>query len=317
MEYRDYYKILGVSKKASQDDIKKAYRKLAKKYHPDLNPGDTAAEQKFKEINEAYEVLGDEQKRKKYDSFGQHFNFENGTNFDPSQFGWGRRTYKSSGGSGFSDFFDMVFGDGDLDLGDILSGFGRGSSQFSGFSGSDPFEYQSPSQDVETDIDMDIQSAFKGEHRILSLRGADGRVRRIKVKVPAGVRDGDKIRLKGQGIDGGDLIVTIHIKDSHPYVLEGMDVVMELSVLPWEAALGIKASVTVLDGQTITVRVPSCISSGQKLRIPGKGYRDRKGKRGDLFIKLKIVMPPRLSDEEKALYANLKRLSTWNPRRDR
>ena len=215
MEYKDYYKILGLSKDATQDDIKRAYRKLAKKYHPDLNPNDKEAEKCFKEINEAYQVLGDEKKRKKYDRFGSSFNFQNGTHFDPSQYGWSRRSY-STGGSGFSDFFDMFFGDDAIDLDTILRQYTTGQYSYSGF-GTNPYGdftagSYAQSQDINIDIDIDIFLAQGGGHRIFSLKRPDGSLKRLKVNIPAGILDGDKIRLKGQGQSGGDLIVTVHIQ---------------------------------------------------------------------------------------------------------
>lgn len=296
MEYKDYYKILGVSKDASQDDIKRAYRKNAKKYHPDLNPDDREAERRFKEINEAYQVLGDENKRKKYDAFGSGANFQNGTHFDPSQYGQYRRTY-STGSTDFSDFFNMFFGGDEMDLGDLFTGFTSGQSHVQ-------------RRDVEVDMKVDILLAQRGGERTLSLRRPDGSARRLKVKIPAGILDGEKIRLKGQGESGGDLIITMHIEDSQGFSLDGHDVEKEVSIQPWEAALGTKLTVDTLDGQRISVNIPSGTSSGQKLRVQGKGYRDRKGIKGNMYIKTKIVLPKRLTAEEKELYKKLKELSS-------
>lgn len=296
MEYKDYYKILGVSKDASQDDIKRAYRKNAKKYHPDLNPDDREAERRFKEINEAYQVLGDENKRKKYDAFGSGANFQNGTHFDPSQYGQYRRTY-STGSTDFSDFFNMFFGGDEMDLGDLFTGFTSGQSHVQ-------------RRDVEVDMKVDILLAQRGGERTLSLRRPDGSTRRLKVKIPAGILDGEKIRLKGQGESGGDLIITMHIEDSQGFSLDGHDVEKEVSIQPWEAALGTKLTVDTLDGQRISVNIPSGTSSGQKLRVQGKGYRDRKGIKGNMYIKTKIVLPKRLTAEEKELYKKLKELSS-------
>lgn len=296
MEYKDYYKILGVSKDASQDDIKRSYRKYAKKYHPDLNPGDREAERRFKEINEAYQVLGDEEKRKKYDAFGSGANFQNGTHFDPSQYGQYRRTY-STGSTDFSDFFNMFFGGDEMDLGDIFTGFTSGQSHIQ-------------RQDIEVDMKVDIFLAQRGGERTLSLRGPDGSIRRLKVKIPAGILDGEKIRLKGQGESGGDLIITMRIQESQGFSLDGHDIEKEVFIQPWEAALGTKLTVETLDGQRIAVNISPSTSSGQKLRIPGKGYRDRKGKKGNMYIKTRIVLPKHLTSEEKALYKKLKDLSS-------
>ena len=319
MEYKDYYKILGVSKESTQDEIKSAYRKLAKKYHPDLNPGDKNAEFHFKEINEAYQVLGDEEKRKKYDAFG-NYDFQGGTNFDPSQFGWSNRQYKSNGGQGFSDFFDMLFGDNGIDFNSIFGTSGRRSSNFSGGS---PFGFSASNmssnyngQDVETEITIDLKSAFNGAETVLSLRNPDRTIRKIKVKIPAGVLEGDKIRLKGQGINGGDLLINIHINSGDGLSIKGRDIYEDLPILPWEAALGAKASARTIDGERIIIKIPPGTSSGRKFRVSGKGYRDRQGQRGDLYISVRIVLPGRLSAEEERQYIKLKEISRWNPRRE-
>ena len=296
MSKRDYYDILGIDRNATEGDIKKAYRTLAKKYHPDLNPGDKEAERRFKEINEAYQVLGDEQKRKKYDAFGSSSNFEHGTHFDPSQYGQYRRTYTTNG-RGFSDFFNMFFGDGGIDLDDMFTGFTKGQSHVQG-------------RDVKVDMNIDIFIAQKGGERRLSLRRPDGAIRRLKVKIPAGILDGEKIRLKGQGESGGDLIITVHIQNSGGFKLDGHDIEREVSIQPWEAALGTKLTVNTLEGQKISLNISPCTSSDQRFRIPRKGYRDRKGIRGDMYIRTKIVLPKRLTSEEKELYMKLKELSS-------
>jgi curved DNA-binding protein len=318
MEYKDYYKILGVSKDAGQEEIKKAYRRLAKKYHPDANPGDKGAEQKFKEINEAYQVLSDEEKRKKYDTFGNYYDFQNGMNFDPSDFGWHRRTHTAGGGS-FSDFFEMFFGENGLDLDSILEGFAgqrftKRSSPF-GFSGHfyDTATMQM-GQDIETDVEIDLAQAFNGGDRILSVRGRDGTVKRIRMKIPPGVLDGDKIRLRGQGVNGGDILVTIRIKEEEERRLQGLDIIQDVPILPWEAVLGATVTVKSLDEQKFSVKIPPGTTTGKKFRISGMGYRDRKGNRGDLYIRTKIVIPQRISRKEKELYQKLKEISEWNPR---
>ncbi|HHW70858.1 MAG TPA: J domain-containing protein [Clostridiales bacterium] len=313
MEYKDYYKILGVSRDATQDDIKRAYRKLAKKYHPDLNPNDKEAEKRFKEINEAYQVLGDEEKRKKYDAFGNNFNFRDGAHFDPSQYGWSRRTYRTTSDRGFSDFFNMFFGEDAIDFDSIFRDFTVGQSGYSGFGANsyDDFRGDSytPSRDLEVDMNIDIFLAQRGGERILSLRRPNGQLKRIKVKIPAGILDGDKIRLKGQGEGGGDLIITVHIEDSRGFKLNGRDIEKEVYIQPWEAALGTKLIVETLDGQKISIRIPPNTSSGKRFRIPGKGYKDRKGNVGDMYVKIMIEIPKYLSPEERDLYKKLKELS--------
>jgi len=312
LEYKDYYKILGVSKNASQDEIKKAYRELAKKYHPDANKNDPAAEKRFKEISEAYEVLKDPEKRKKYDAFGSNYNFQNGMNFDPSQYGWRTRSY-SSGSSGFSDFFDMFFGDGGIDLDEIFAGFRRNRGPFTFHSFN---EGMGPSaQDTELEIEVGIEEAYQGTSRTISVQTQSGISRKLKVKIPAGVMEGDKIRLKGQGTYGGDLNITVRIKNEDGIKLDGLNIIKEIPVAPWEAALGEKVQVQTLDGQSIALKLPPGISSGQKLRIQGKGYRDRNGHRGDFFVMIKVVLPKKITPQEKELYMKLRDIAQWNPRR--
>ncbi|MFO7294545.1 MAG: J domain-containing protein [Clostridia bacterium] len=315
MEYKDYYKILGVSRDATQEEIKRAYRRLAKKYHPDANPGDKEAEQKFKEINEAYQVLGDEEKRKKYDAFGQYYDFQNGMNFDPSDFGWQRRTY-TTGGSGFSDFFEMLFGENGLDLDSIFEGFAKRGGPFSFSRRFYNTAAAHKGQNMETEVEVDLEQAFNGGDRILSIRGRDGSIKRIRMKIPAGILDGDKIRLRGQGIDGGDLIVTVRIKPGEGWELQGLDLIKDVPVLPWEAVLGTTVTVKSLNGQKFSVKIPAGTSTGKKLRISGMGYMDRKGNRGDLYIRIKIVIPEHITPQEKELYQKLKEISQWNPRGD-
>ncbi|PQQ66866.1 DnaJ C-terminal domain-containing protein [Acetivibrio saccincola] len=305
MEYKDYYKILGVDKNATQDEIKKAYRKLAKKYHPDVNKNNKEAERKFKEVNEAYEVLGDEEKRKKYDTFGSHYNFQDGYDFDPSQFGFGnvRYEYRTTGDSqGYSDFFNMFFGrDSGFDFSSFFSEF-RGAGR-----------YSRKGEDVEVQIEISLEEGYKGVEKRLNLRSVKGE-KKISFKVPKGVKDGEKIRLKGQGREGtgggpnGDLILSVKIKQEGNYTLEGNDITTTLDILPWTAALGGKADVDTLDGR-IKIKIPEGIQSDSKIRVAGKGYIDKNGKRGDLYIKIRIVNPKIITAEMKKLFKELDRIS--------
>lgn len=317
MEYKDYYKILGVDKNASTDEIKKAYRKLAKKYHPDLNPGNKEAEQKFKDINEAYEVLGDEEKRKKYDAFGSGYNFTDGQHFDPSQFGFEnfgngyRYTYTTTGGEGFSDFFNMFFGedlfsDNDFGIGDL---FGRraGRTKSRG-------HYYEPKPQYESEIDISLEEAYRGTTRTISFR-VGNETKSISVKIPQGILPGKKIKIKGEkaGIDG-DIYLKVNIKPDKRYKLEGLDVYQKVELLPWEAALGSKITVNTLSGDKIRVNIPPNMSGGKKIRIPKRGYRDMKGNIGDLYIEINIVNPPNLTEEQKKLYERLQSITKHNPR---
>lgn len=301
MEYKDYYKILGVDKNASENDIKKAYRKLAKKYHPDLNPNNSKAQEKFKEINEAYEVLGDPEKKKKYDTFGSGYNFTGGQHFDPSQFGY---TYTSTGNAGdFSDFFNMFFG-----------GMGNTSR---GFSFSDIFGGRgrtSPSrQSFESELEITLEEGFNGTTKDVSLNYG-GEIKRLSIKVPKGIFPGKKLKVKGEkwGING-DIFFKINLKEDGKNRLEGLDIISKVDVLPWEAALGTTAVINTLSGK-IKVNIPKGIANGKKIRIPRKGYVDTKGNTGDLYIEINIVNPPVLSEEELKLYERLSEISTFNPR---
>lgn len=303
MEYKDYYEVLGVDKASSQDDIKKSFRKLAKKYHPDLNQGDEAAQERFKEINEAYEVLGDEEKRKQYDTFGS--NFSQGQNFDPSDYGFGGGGYSYSGGGGedFSDFFNAFFGGGargggGFNMDDLFSQGQRSTTQ------------RRPS--YNSSLGVSIKDAYTGVTRNVGLN-IDGQVRNVDVKIPKGILPGQKLRVKGEkfGVDG-DILFEINLQDDKKLELDGLDIIKTVDVLPWEAALGSEMVVETLNGK-IKVNIPKNIETGKRIRIPKKGYKDRKGNVGNLFLKINIINPPTLSDEEKELYEKLKEISTYKP----
>ncbi len=307
MEYKDYYKILGVEKSSSQDEIKKAYRKLAKKYHPDLNPNDDKAQEKFKEINEAYEVLGDEEKKKKYDTFGSGYNFTNGQNFDPSQYGFEgfgdgySYTYTTSGGD-FSDFFNMFFGGG---------GSQKTNSRMGGFDIGDLFggrkaaKKETPS--YESELSITLEEGYQGATKDITLN-IGGERKSLSINIPKGILPGKKLKVKGEkwGIKG-DILFKINFIEDVKNKLDGLNITSKLDLLPWEAALGEKKVVTTLDGK-IKIDIPKAISSGKKIRIPKKGYKDMKGNQGDLFVEINIVNPPTLTDEEIKLYEKLRQI---------
>jgi curved DNA-binding protein len=305
MEYKDYYKILGVDRNSSNDEIKKAYRKLAKKYHPDLNPDDKGAQEKFKDINEAYEVLGDENKRKKYDTFGNGYNFTNGQNFDPSQYGFEdlgngyRYTYSTGGGEGFSDFFNMFFGGGDFDIKDLFGGK-RASRQKA--------YYEPEPQKYESEINITLEEGYNGTTKTVSFR-IGNETKSLSVKVPKGILPGKKIKIKGEkaGING-NVYLKVNIILQEKVKLEGLDIYKRVDLFPWDAALGTKIVVDSLGGK-IKVAVPSNMEGGKKIRIPRRGYRDMKGNMGDLYIEVNIVNPPNLTEEQKRLYEQLKNVS--------
>lgn len=312
MEYKDYYKILDVDKNASESDIKKSFRKLAKKYHPDLNPNDTKAQEKFKEVNEAYEVLGDADKRKKYDQFGSNYDFANGQNFDPSQYGFGggQYTYTTSSGGDFSDFFNMFFGGG-----------GGGSSSSRGFNINDLFgggsrkASRASRQSYESHLNITIDEGYNGTTKEVYLNYG-GENKKISIKVPKGILPGKKIKVKGEkwGIDG-DILFEIKFIEDNRNKLEALDITSIVDILPWEAALGTKIVVTTLSGK-IKIDIPKGIKGGHKLRIPKKGYKDMKENMGDLYLEINIVNPPSLSEKEAELYEELSKLSKYNPREE-
>jgi len=299
MQYKDYYKILGVDKNATQEEIKKAYRKLAKKYHPDSNPGDKKAEEKFKEINEAYEVLGDEEKRKKYDKFGNMY-FQNGMNFDPSQFGnfEFRRSH-----NGFSDFFNMFFGDYGINLDDLFGG--RFSGFKTGFAGNNAMR----GEDIETEIFITPEEGLEGSEKTFTVRTESG-MKTLSVKIPKGIPEGGKIKLAGQGRPGigggpnGDLYLVVRFKEGK-YKLEGNNLIRKTEIYPWTAALGGEIKVEAPDG-IIQVKIPAGIQTDQKIRVPRQGYGKTRETRGDLYILIKIVNPRYLTAEQKKLYEMLK-----------
>jgi len=310
MKYRDYYEVLGLSKDASQEQIKKAYRKLAKAYHPDANPGNKEAEEKFKEINEAYEVLGDPEKRRKYDQLGSRFNFANGYDFDPSQFGFNTRNarYEFRGSSGFSDFFDMFFGSGGINLDDL---FGMGDAGFKhrGFSSGHAFAHKG--EDIETEIKISVADGIMGNEKQISIRTPSG-MKKLAIKIPRGIQPNGKIRLKGQGGKGrnggpdGDLLLVVNFKDED-ITINGTDLIQKFEIKPWTAAVGGKETVTTPDGRII-VSVPAGIRSGESIRIPGKGYPNSIGGRGDLYLKVSINNPPHLNEKQLELFRKLKEL---------
>jgi curved DNA-binding protein len=338
MQFRDYYATLEVPRTATADDIKKSYRRLSKKYHPDVNVGSKAAEDKFKEIGEAYEVLKDPEKRKRYDRLGA--NWKQGVDFDPAAAGFGGGRGNPFGGgawqnvewstgdfggfrggaqppSGFSDFFDTFFAQ--------QGGPGRQQRRRGGQA---PFEPRR-GNDREAEVHITLEEALVGGQRTVTWQqpvvGPDGG-RRLEeksytVKIPKDARDGLKIRLKGEGEAGlgggpaGDLFLTVRFSP-HPRftVIDGADLVARLAVAPWEAASGAKVSFATLDGE-VKLTVPPAPTSGSKLRLKGKGLPKKDGERGNLTVELVVAMPPELNDEEKALLGRWAALRPgWTPR---
>lgn len=312
MKYKDYYEILGVDKEASQADIKKSFRKLAKQYHPDTNAGNKKSEEKFKEINEAFEVLGDEEKRKKYDMFGNSGHFHQGMDFDPSQYssqfdfgnyGGGTYTYTTDS-KDFSDFFNMFFGsNGSFD--NIFEG-AKTRNYHRGYT-----HEELKGQDVESEIKIDITEAYKGIKKQITLNTGMG-TSSISVNIPSGILPSKKIKLKGQGLPGpsgkkGDLYLKVHFNENKKYILNGLDLTTFAEIFPWEAYFGTEKIIETMDGK-IKIKIPSKIQSGQKIKITDKGYKDMKGNKGHLYVEIKIVNPSSLPPEGEEAYKKLQQL---------
>ena len=304
MEFKDYYKILGVSKSASQDEIKKAYRKLAVKYHPDKNPGDKTAEQKFKEISEAYEVLADPEKRSKYDSLGKDWKQyeQTGGGFGGQGSGTQYRRYTGDmedlfGDSGFSEFFESIFG----------GGFGERTKQRRQGGFRDYSQNAMKGQDYKAEVHLTIEEAFQGVTKMLTVNG-----QKLRVSFKPGIRDGQKLRLKGKGGVGmsnganGDLYLTVRVDERPGMSRDGDDLYMNHHVDLYTAVLGGETLVSTLDGQ-VKVKVSPGSQNNTKLRLKNKGFQnyERPSKRGDLYVNLIVDIPKRLSDKEKKLFREL------------
>ena len=293
VQFKDYYEILGVSKTATEDELKKAFRKLARKFHPDVAEDKKNAEAKFKEINEAYEVLSDPAKRKKYDALGPNWDQQSaGGGFSRGRPG-GAEEY-NFGGTGFSDFFEQFFGGG---------GGGPGQRGFGG---------PQRGQDVETDIMVTIDAVLQGSTRTVSFRrGPQGKVESYQVKIPAGVREGQRIRLAGKGEPGGnqgiagDLFLNVRISRHPDYLIEGDDLIHTVSVNPAQAVLGTEAFVPTPDGR-VKVKIPGGTQPGGKMRLRGKGLPGRNNSgRGDLYVVVEVEIPTKISSAERELWEKL------------
>ena len=294
MIFKDYYKILSLeTNKVSSEQIKNAYRIAAKKYHPDVNSEDRLSEEKIKDINEAYRVLSNSSTKRKYDRM------------------WvsnvGKKKYEEasrSTGSIFSDFFNMFFGNNP----EVIEEKHKRNEKIS-----------IKGENVDTSIDVGLEESFYGLDKKLSLRTVDGKMKVFTVTIPAGIRNGEKIRLLGQGKEGinggknGDLFIKVNVKNNKKFKLKGNDLYTDLYLTPWEAALGTRTEVMSIDEPT-QLYIPEGVQTGEIIRIPGKGYKDGKGGRGDLVAEIKVMVPKKLSQEERKLFENLNKISTFNPR---
>lgn len=309
VEYKDYYKLLEVSRNATDEDIRKSYKKLARKYHPDLNPDNKEAEARFKDINEAYEVLKDPEKRKLYDQLGP--NWQQGAQFNQQNFGGGGQFHFNSSGGNFSDFFETIFGG--------MGGMG-GSSSFR----DDPFaEFSRPKRgrDVESELKLTLEEVHKGGSKTISINSSSG-PKSLEVKIPVGVKEGARIRLAGQGESAanpggksgqaGDLYLKVKYLPHNNFSVDGTAIIHDLALAPWEAALGAKVQVPTLDGK-VELNIPAGTSSGKKLRLRGKGLGSANDK-GDELIHISIKLPADLTDEAKNLWEKLADISDFNPR---
>jgi curved DNA-binding protein len=333
VEFKDYYKTLGVERTASHDDIRKAFRKLARQYHPDVAKDKKRAEEKFKEINEAYEVLGDAEKRKKYDELGadwkqglhreapggpRTYTWRGGTGTEDFQFG----------GTGFSDFFEQFFG-------------GR-AGHYGGFAETETETEKG--RDVEGVLMVTLEEAMRGAVRSISVRrntvcptchgaGVTGRhtcsncggtgqtavTQNYKVKIPAGVRDGQRLRVSGQGEPGfgggppGDLYLRVRLASHPDFRVVGSDLYYDLDLAPWEAALGANVSIPTLT-EPVNIKIPPSTQTGQRLRVRGRGLPGRESEKGDFYVVPRIQMPPKITEPEKELWLQLAGASSFDPR---
>jgi curved DNA-binding protein len=300
----DYYKILGVARDASAADIQKAYRQLARKYHPDLNPDDKTAKSKFQQVQKAFDVLNDTSKRELYDRYGS--SFESMGQGGPRGGGGGKATWGAGGAGGedvdFSQFFGERFGgDPSGTFGDIFSQFRRAGGRGRKAS----TKPQPGAGDINAELQVPFNTAVLGGQAQFTLQRPDGHAETISVKVPVGIDDGKKIRLRGQGeslADGtaGDLILTIRVAPHPWFTRHGNNLEVRVPVSVAEAVLGAKIDVPTPKG-TISLRVPPGTSSGKKLRIKGHGVVARSGEPGDLFAEIQIVLPPQLDQEAQDL----------------
>ncbi len=304
MEYKDYYKILGVDKRASEREIKQAYRKLARQHHPDMNPGDKQAEEKFKSINEAYEVLSDPEKRQRYNQLGTSYFRWQQQGGDPRGFDWSQWFSRQPGGGGtrveygdlgdifgsggFSDFFQSIFGG----MGQPRSGRRRGQTKGS--------NYEQP-------VEINLEEAARGAQRVLTSNG-----NRITVKIPVGVKTGSKVRVAGKGGPGigggppGDLYLAITVAQHSAFERKGNDLHCEVPIDLYTAVLGGEAEVPTLDGK-VRLKIPAGTQGGKTFRLKGKGmpHLSDTTRHGDLYAKVRITVPRKLGRKERTLFEEL------------
>jgi curved DNA-binding protein len=328
VEYKDYYRVLGVTPKATDDEIKKAFRALARKYHPDVAKDKKSAEEKFKEINEANEVLSNPESRKKFDELGADWKAGAESRSSPGRAGGRSAGRGAQGGedefefegTGFSDFFEQFFGG--------RAGQPRGASPFGaqGFANrrEEP-EAALRGRDIQGDILITLDEVLNGAMRAISVRRANARTGQeetetYQVRIPKGVQAGQTIRVSGKGGEGanggqaGDIYLRVRYAQNPDWEVSGADLIGHLELAPWEAVLGATVPVRTFDG-SLSVKVPAGFRQGQKLRFRGKGLPVGADKRGDLYVEASIQIPSQISKEEERLWKELAVASVYNPRK--
>lgn len=321
VKFQDYYETLGVPRTAPAEEIKLAFRKLARLYHPDVAKNKVTGEAKFKEINEAYEVLGDPEKRKRYDELGANWQNEAASRAGS---GPGGRQPSPQGdsdfefaGTGFSDFFESFFSGRQGGFASARGGSGRARE--------DGADLNRPGRDIEADLLVTLEEALRGSQRKVSLRrpsigAAAERTNTYQVRIPPGMREGQRIRLAGQGGPGqgdapaGDLYLRVRFARHPDLNVQGDDIYCDLDLAPWEAVLGVKAKIPTLAAAT-TLRVPPGTAAGTQLRVRGQGLPREDGTRGDLYAVVRLQIPPTVTADEHALWETLAKSATFNPRK--
>jgi curved DNA-binding protein len=322
-DYKDYYAVLGVSKTASAEEIKKAFRKLAVKYHPDRNPNDKSAEERFKEISEAYEVLSDSEKRQKYDQFGQYWQQAGRSSWPGGSGNVGSVGFDFSQYSTFEDFINELLGRMGTPGGTRSRSYSYGSpsggfsdfSNFSDFAGARSPQASPPTGVTSAKLRLSFSEALRGVQKRVNLGGE-----MIDIKIPAGTKNGNRLRVRGKGQmdpysqQRGDLFLNVELEPHPFFAFEGDNLICEVPITPDEAVLGTEIEVPTPDG-LVTVKVPAGIRSGQSLRLRGKGWIDNKGQRSDQLVKIVIDTPKELTAIERELYEKIKSQRTSDPRR--